>query len=55
MTIGQARKILGDEAKTLTDKEVLSDIEMAELLKDLFFNNLVKNRKSVNTDSHNVP
>lgn len=55
MTLEQARKILGEEAINLTDEEIRSDIETAEYFKDLFFNNLIKNRKTTSTEPPNVP
>jgi hypothetical protein len=45
MTLNQARKILGKEAKGVSDEELSRDIETAMLLKDLFFNKLTKDRK----------
>lgn len=51
MTIKEARKILGKEAENLTDEEIALNIESAKFLKDLFFNNLTKNRKTTNTKS----
>jgi len=44
MTVNEAKKILGREAKNLSDDEVRSDIETAILFKDLLFNNLTKGR-----------
>lgn len=55
MTVEQARKVLAEEAKNLTDEEIMSDIEAAEYFKDLFFNNLIKNLKRASTDRPNVP
>jgi len=43
MTIKEARKILKSKAKKISDKEIIKDIEIATLFKDLFFNNLMKN------------
>ena len=40
MTIKQAREILGEEAEGLTDEEIKSDIETAELFKDIFFDRI---------------
>lgn len=40
MTVKQARRILGKEAKTLSDDELLVDISSAQFLKDLFFSHL---------------
>lgn len=42
MTIEQARKLLGKEAKKISDKEILRDIEIATLFKDLLFSNLMQ-------------
>ena len=38
MTIAEARKVLGKEAESHTDNEILVDIETAEMLENLFFN-----------------
>jgi len=45
MTIEQARKLLGKEAENLSDEELQRDIDVATMLKDLFFDQLVKDRK----------
>jgi len=37
MTVNQARKTLGRDAESLSDQELQTEIEMADLLKDLFF------------------
>ena len=55
MTVQEARKILANEGKNLTDEEIKFDIETAELFKDLFFNNLTKNRKQASTVRPNMP
>ena len=38
MTIKEARKILGKQAQGVSDEMLEKDIEIAELLKNLFFN-----------------
>jgi len=37
MTVNQARKILGKVAESMSDAEIEQDIEVANFLKDLFF------------------
>lgn len=46
MTIKRARKILGKIADNLTDEEIKRDIQTAEILKSLFFNNYLSQNKS---------
>ena len=45
MTIKEARKILGANAKGLSDEDLQRDINTATMLKDLFFDELIKERK----------
>lgn len=45
MTVKEARRLLGKEVADATDVELQSDIETAELLKNLFFDHIVANRK----------
>lgn len=45
MTIKQARKVLGDQAKNLSDEEILQEISTAEVLKNLYFQFFLKGRK----------
>lgn len=47
MTIKEARKNLGKLACNITDNEILNEIESATLLKDLFFNLYLKNKKTI--------
>lgn len=37
MTVEEAKKLLGDDVKGLSDKEFLKDIELADFFKDVFF------------------
>lgn len=46
MNIKQARKILGDQATNLTDEVILQDIKTAEVLKTLFFQSFLKDKKT---------
>jgi len=58
MTIKQARKILGKQSRGVSDKELQRDIEVAELLKSLFFNmttNSLKEPQQRRLIPHNVP
>jgi hypothetical protein len=55
MTTEQARKVLGYEADNLTDEEIRSDIDTADLFKELFFNNLIKSRKQDSKKLYNMP
>ncbi len=48
LSVRNARKILGDESKDLTDEEIEVDIEVASLLKEFFFQSLLKS-KLINT------
>lgn len=45
MTIEQAKKILSELGKNLTEEEIKKEIDTAELLADLFFDIYVKNTK----------
>jgi hypothetical protein len=45
MTISHARKLLGKEAVNLSDEEVQRDIDAAEFLKSVFFDQLVTKQK----------
>ena len=47
MTIKQARKILGKQARNISDNQLQRDIGVAMLLKDLFFNNVIKRRNKL--------
>ena len=42
LTLKSARKILGKSANGVSDEKLQKDIETATLLKDFFFENLVK-------------
>ena len=55
MTIKEARRILGKEAIDVLDEDIEKDIEAATLFKDLFFNQLLKNRKQASKARPNVP
>lgn len=44
MTINQARKILGNLANNLSDDEIIKEIQVAEILKTLFFKFYTKNK-----------
>lgn len=54
MTIIQARKILGKEAREVSDEQLEKDIQTAILFKDLFFDNLIEQKRPTQT-SPNVP
>lgn len=53
-TVKKARRILGKEARGVSDEELEKDIQTARLFKDLFFNNLIRLRGASQT-SPNVP
>ena len=58
MTIKQARKILGEQAKGISDEKLEKEIEVAELLKSLFFSMVTNSHKTPHEPrlkSHNVP
>lgn len=42
LTINQARRFLGKNAKGISDEELEKDIEIAELLKNLFFSSVIQ-------------
>lgn len=46
LTINKARRILGKAAKNISDAELEKDIQAAEILKVLFFNNYHPQKKS---------
>lgn len=46
MTIKQAKKVLGKDVGNLTDEELLEEIKLAAMFKDLFFSQTIKDRKS---------
>lgn len=54
-TILEARKILGKLAKNLSDEEIQKDIDSATLLKDLFFEKILHDRKMSTQTLPNVP
>lgn len=45
LTIKQARRILGNKAKNISDELLQRDIDTAELLKELFFDQMLANSK----------
>ncbi len=45
MNVKQVRKILGNKATNLSDEVLLQDIKTAEVLKSLFFQSFIKERK----------
>jgi hypothetical protein len=47
LTIKRARKILGNQAKQVSDDEIARDIQVAELLKNIFFNKMRSNLKDL--------
>lgn len=59
MTLKEARKVLGKLAVGISDEALLGDIETAEMLRNLFFNNLIKERdikpKTTGLNSLKVP
>lgn len=59
LSLCQARRILGSLAKNASDEEIIKDIEAAELLKNLFFDQLVSlhplRAVGAGTESPNVP
>jgi len=42
MTLGEAKRVLGKEANDVSDEELEKEIEIANLLKDLFFDKIIK-------------
>lgn len=40
MTIEQARELLGEEVRGLTDEEIEKDAEVADLFKNIFFSGI---------------
>lgn len=55
MTLSQARKILGKIANNIPDDELQKEIDVALLLKDLFFDNLLKTKNKPTPEPLNVP
>lgn len=51
LTLIGAKKILGSLAHGIPDKEILADIEVAELFKELFFE--IKNSKKMCNNANN--
>lgn len=51
MTITEARKILGNEAKNMSNIEVAREIEAASLFKNLFFKIYTQDIKKQNNSS----
>lgn len=54
-SIKKARRILGTAAKDISDEQIQKEIDAATLLKDLFFNNLLKDKKKPSQTLSNVP
>lgn len=48
MTIQEARKILGDDCKDVSDEQLKEEIETATLFKDIFFDMLKKGKLNKN-------
>jgi hypothetical protein len=46
MTVSQARKLLGKDALLISDEDIQQDIEVAEMLKNLFFDNMINSSAS---------
>ena len=55
LTLKSARKVLGKAAQGISDEQLQKDIDAATLLKDFFFENLVKSRKKPINSPPNVP
>ena len=51
MTLKEAKKILGKEIIKCSDDEILEDIEMASLFKDLFFRKFTETSNNLNCTS----
>lgn len=55
LTVKQARKILGIGAKSLSDKEIGREIQLAILLKELFFSQLLISPRYSSKEIQNMP
>lgn len=59
LSLWQARRILGSLAKNASDEDLIRDIEAAELLKNIFFDQLVSSQPlravGAGTEPPNVP
>ena len=59
LTLDRARKILGKLAEGISDEQISNDIRAAELLKNIFFDQLhtdmAKRSLDASTEPHNVP
>ncbi len=55
LTLKNARKILGKEAENISDEELQQEIDIALLLKDLFFDNLLKAKNKPSPTPPNMP
>jgi hypothetical protein len=55
LTLKNARKILGKDAHMVSDEDLEQEIDIAVLLKDLFFDNYIKERKKSGNLVQNVP
>lgn len=49
LTVARARKILGKLSESISDEEIEKDINVAEMLKNLFFNQYLK-QKTIQND-----
>lgn len=54
-SIKKARRILGKAAQGISDEQIQKEIDAAGLLKDLFFDNLLKVKKKPSQTLPNVP
>lgn len=54
-SIKKARRLLGKKAQRISDKEIQAKIDAASLLKELFFDNLLKEKNNASQTSPNVP
>lgn len=45
MTVAQARRVLGSLAQDVSDEQILEEIELAEIFKNVFFRLMTSNTK----------
>lgn len=55
LTVKKARRFLGKDAKGISDEELEKDIEIAELLKNLFFCSVIQSLEGSKTVSRALP
>ncbi len=55
LTVKKARRFLGEDAKGISDEELVKDIEIAELLKNLFFCSIIESSKASKTSIQSFP